>query len=428
MLHLFQPVVYRSKLTGKNVPIMKTAAIIAEYNPFHNGHKYQIEETRKLTGADFILVLMSGDFVQRGAPAVFNKYARTKTALLGGADAVIELPALYAVSSAEFFAGGSVTLLNQLGMVDYLSFGSECGEIDPILNCARLLTERSKEYDRLLSSCLKQGLSFPMARSEAFLQSLDSGDLSVAEISTKKEVLNTLFTSPNNILGIEYCKALLVTDSSLSPVTVKRKGAGYHETALSDAPCEFNSASAIRSIIEQGNTGAEHLCANDFSALLHYKLLLERDRGFLKYLDCTEDLSGKISKKIPEFTDFSGFCSLLKSKDITYTRISRVLTHIMLDITTPESFRSPLLERKLPVSYARLLGFRKDSAALLSSIKQNSSIPLISKLADTKKQLDGNALSMLKTDILASDIYEAVYSQKYKKGLLNEYKQSPIIV
>lgn len=399
---------------------MKTAAIIAEYNPFHNGHKYQIEETRKLTGADFILVLMSGDFVQRGAPAVFNKYARTKMALLGGADAVIELPVLYAVSSAEFFAGGSVTLLNQLGMVDHLSFGSECGEIGPILDCARLLTERSGKYDRLLSSCLKQGLSFPMARNEAFLQSLDPGDLSVVDAS--------LFSSPNNILGIEYCKALLVTNSSLSPVTVKRKGAGYHETTLSSAPCEFNSASAIRNIIEQGNTGADHLCANDFSALLHYKLLLERDRGFLQYLDCTEDLSGKIIKKIPEFTDFSGFCSLLKSKDITYTRISRVLTHIMLDITTPESFRKPLLKRELPVSYARLLGFRKDSAALLSSIKQNSSIPLVSKLADTKKQLGENALAMLKTDVLASDIYEAVYSQKYKKGLLNEYKQSPIIV
>jgi len=399
---------------------MKTAAIIAEYNPFHNGHKYQIEETRKLTGADFILVLMSGDFVQRGAPAVFNKYARTKMALLGGADAVIELPALYAVSSAEFFAGGSVTLLNQLGMVDYLSFGSECGEIGPILDCARLFTEQSGKYDRLLSSCLKQGLSFPMARNEAFLQSLDPGDLSAVDAS--------LFSSPNNILGIEYCKALLVTNSSLSPVTVKRKGAGYHETVLRSAPCEFNSASAIRNIIEQGTTGADHLCANDFSALLHYKLLLERDRGFLQYLDCTEDLSGKITKKIPEFTDFSGFCSLLKSKDITYTRISRVLTHIMLDITTPESFRKPLHKRELPVSYARLLGFRKDSAALLSSIKQNSSIPLVSKLADAKKQLGENALAMLKTDVLASDIYEAVYSQKYKKGLLNEYKQSPIIV
>lgn len=409
---------------------MKTAAIIAEYNPFHNGHKYQIEETRRLTGSDFILVLMSGSFVQRGAPAIFNKYVRTKAALLGGADAVLELPSLYAVSSAEFFAGGSVALLNQLGIIDYLSFGSEYGDIRFIKNCADMLVADDPEYNSALSSFLKQGLSYPSARNKAVLQTISSSGLNhllSKDGAWSEETINKLFAAPNNILAIEYCKALLALNSSIIPVTMKRQGAGYHETNLSDESGNFNSASAIRNVIEQ-RTDTDHLTSNDFSTLLHYKLLTEREQGFTKYLDCSEALSAKIIKKLPAFTDFTGFCNLLKSKDITYARISRVLTHILLGITTPDSYMQPLAERKLYTPYVRLLGFKKDSAGLLSSIKKNSSIPLISKLADAGAILDKQALTMLKQDILISDIYESVYSSKYKKGSLNEYEQSPIII
>ncbi|MGN1180502.1 MAG: nucleotidyltransferase family protein [Suilimivivens sp.] len=411
---------------------MKTAAIIAEYNPFHEGHKYQIEETRHLTGADFILVLMSGDFVQRGAPAIFNKYHRTQMALLCGADAVIELPSLYAISSAEFFAEGGVTLLNHLGIADYLSFGSECGDINLIQSCAGLLVADFPEYNHALSSFIKQGYSFPAARNKAVLQTACHSEFMrpVNDHSFSEEEINALFASPNNILAIEYCKSLLASNSPITPITIKRQGAGYHETALQKESAVFNSASAIRAAIEKGNTDADYLTANDFSALLHYRLLSERDRGFAGYLDCSSDLSDKIVKNLPDYTDFTGFCTLLKSKDITYTRVSRVLTHILLGITAPDSFRKPLFLRELPVPYARLLGFRKDSAGLLSSIKKNSSVPLISKLADASSLLgnDSIALQMLRQDILASDIYESVFSHKYKKGLLNEYKQSPIIV
>ena len=234
---------------------MKTAAIIAEYNPFHEGHRYQIEETRKITGADYILVIMSGDFVQRGAPAIFNKYRRTKEALLGGADAVIELPSLYAVSSAEFFAGGGVTLLNQLGMVDYLSFGSESGDIDQIRYCANLLIDVPPSYQNALSLFLKQGLSYPAARNKAVLKTVcpPVSDQSFTDISAfSVEEINALFSSPNNILAVEYCKALHALKSSVKPVTVKRQGAGYHEDSLSDDPMIFNSASAIRKAMEQG--------------------------------------------------------------------------------------------------------------------------------------------------------------------------------
>lgn len=416
---------------------MKTAAIIAEYNPFHNGHKYQIEETRRLTGADFVLVIMSGNFVQRGAPAIFNKYLRTRMALLGGADAVIELPSFYAVSSAEFFAGGGVTLLNQLGMIDFLSFGSECGDIEFIKSCSGLLSFETPGYNCALQSFLKQGLSFPAARNKAVLQSALSSDFSrdcTDAAFPSEETVNALFASPNNILALEYCKALLVSDSSITPVTIKRQGDSYHEPVLNRDASVFSSASAIRNAIEQGNAAAAgnypvcFLTCDDFSSLLHYKLLTQREKGFSSYLDCSCSLSDKIIKNLPDFTDFTDFCSLLKSKDITYTRISRVLIHILLGITAESCCSQPLPERELPVPYARLLGFKKDSAALLSAVKKNSSIPLIAKLADASSLLDNHALSMLKQDILASDIYEAVYYNKYKKGPLNEYKQSPVIL
>lgn len=416
---------------------MKTAAVIAEYNPFHNGHKYQIEETRRLTGADFVLVIMSGNFVQRGAPAVYNKYIRTQMALYGGADAVIELPSLYAVSSAELFAGGGVALLDQLGMVDFLSFGSECGNIEFIKKCSELISYETPEYTCALQTFLKQGLSFPAARNKAVLQSVSLSALHrdcPADGFLSEETVNALFASPNNILALEYCKALLLSDSSIIPVTIKRQGDSYHETTLNGNPSVFSSASAIRNAIEQGNTNVTgnfppfFLTCDDFSSLLHYKLLMEQEHGFSEYLDCSRSFSDKIIKNLPAFTNFTDFCTLLKSKDITYTRISRILIHILLGITKKNSFSQTLTEKKLPVPYARLLGFKKDSGALLSAIKKNSSIPLISKLADASTILDSHALFMLKQDILAGNIYETAYYNKYNRGMLNEYKQSPVIL
>lgn len=400
---------------------MKTAAIIAEYNPFHNGHKYQIEETRHLTGADFILVVMSGDFVQRGAPAVFNKYLRTQMALLGGADIVLELPCLYAVSSAEFFAGGSISLLNRLGVVDYLSFGSECGDIHMIKDCAKLLLSEPAPYRQLLSSFQKQGMSFPAARSKAIYQTAGSA-------SPFSEIPDFL-SSPNNILALEYCKALFALHSPIVPVTVKRLGDAYHETTLNDDCSVFSSASAIRNAIENADSSESFLTSDDFSSLLHYRLLTEYQNGFTGYLDCSNELSRRIVKFLPDFTDFTGFSALLKSKNITHTKVNRALFHILLHITTPDNYRKPILKRELFTPYARLLGFRKEASVLLSAIKKHGEIPIISKLADAEKILDVHGLAMLEQDIFSSNIYESVFSQKYKKKLpVNEYRQSPVIL
>lgn len=414
---------------------MKTAAIIAEYNPFHNGHKYQIEETRRLTGADYIVIIMSGNFVQRGAPALCNKYIRTKMALLCGADVVLELPSLYALSSAEFFAQGGISLLDKLGSIDYLSFGSECGDISVLTACANTLAFPSKKQEAVIADLLKKGVSYPAARQQAFSQAVPS--------YFDKE----LFSSPNNILGLEYCKALLASKSTITPITVKRQGCDYHDTVLSKNNLSFSSASAIRSALFTNSTGfekhipetvqklftennlSEHgICTDDFSLLLHYKLLSEKENGFTDYLDCSKNISDKIIKHLPSYKSYDDFCLLLKSKELTYTRISRILLHILLNIKTPESYQKPFKERSLFVPYARLLGFKKDSSAVLSRIKKSSSIPLLSNLPDAEKVLSPEGFSMLKSDIYTCEVYESVVSLKSGREPLNEYKQPPVIV
>ncbi len=414
---------------------MKIAAIIAEYNPFHKGHAYHIQETRQITGADYILVVMSGNYVQRGTPAIFNKYLRTRMALAGGADAVLELPLPYACSSAEFFAGGGVTLLNQLNVIDYLSFGSECGKIDLLLSVAQCLVHESSSYQTLLQSYLKQGLSFPVAREKALTQTVPS---------INQTVLSEVFSSPNNILGLEYCKSLLALNSTIVPVTIMRKG-NYHNHSLT----EYSSASAIRkALLETKDSVKDHLpesvyslifrqapdgfltCmdSDDFSQLLYYKLLSEKNNGFFDYLDCNKEISDKIVKYIPQYMNFTTFCELLKSKNITYTRISRILLHILLDIKTPAFYNTPFAERELFVPYARLLGFKKEASSLLNHIKKSASIPFISNLPDAVKSLPEEASFMMQKEIFASDIYETVYSAKSKRPAILEYRHSPIIM
>ena len=412
---------------------MKTTAIIAEYNPFHNGHKYQIEETRRQTNADFILVLMSGDFVQRGAPALCNKYLRAKMALLGGADVVLELPSLYALSSAEFFAEGAVTLLDQLQVIDTLSFGSETGNLSPFETCASILNQHVDTLDARIREQLKQGVPYPAAREQA--------------VSSLFPDFSSLFSTPNNILGLEYCKALCALQSSIRPFTLKRRDNGYHNVRPDKKDVPFVSASAVRaalenaprqiesyvpsqvcSLLEENGLLTSPLTEDAFSSQLHYKLLMERSRGFSEYLDCKPDLSDKIVKHISAFTGFTDFCRLLKSREITYTRLSRILMHILLDIKTPAFFSPSFPHRRLFTPYARLLGFQKDASPLLKAIKKSSHIPLLSKPADARCILQGEALGMLEQDILCASVYEAAASRYTGKPPLNELRQSPVIL
>lgn len=428
---------------------MKVTGIIAEYNPFHNGHKYHIEKARALTGADYIIIIMSGNYVQRGEPAVMDKYLRTKMALECGGDLVLELPLPYAAGSAEYFATGAVSLLDKLGIVDYLCFGSECGDAAKLMRAASYLANEPFEYRELLQNYLMQGLSFPSAQEAALHACTDSETAA-------------LLSSPNNRLGIEYCKALLRLDSSITPVSILREGAGYHDETLYDADSIMSSsASAIRkeltnyykespssilsqvpipvsSIIEQEWNKSFPITEDDFSLLLHYKLLSETKSSLGTYLDMTSDLADKIIKYLPEFTTFSGFCMTLKSKELTYARISRCLLHILLDIKTSDmdiylgkNTPKGTEESEKVIPYARILGFRKDAGGLLHEIKENSSIPMISKLADARKLLSQISYGMLEKEIIAGHIYEAVKVQKYgsdKSIIKNEFSREIIVL
>ena len=411
---------------------MQVNGIIAEYNPLHNGHQFQLNTAQKRTNADYTIIAMSGNFMQRGTPALIDKYKRTEMALLNGADLVLELPTYYAASSAEYFAMGAVSLLDKLGVVDFLCFGSECGDTHILKQIAELLWKEPLEYTELLRHYLREGMSYPTARTTALLQY-------APHLSLHRDV----FSSPNNILGIEYIKALLRRNSSITPVTTLRVGADYHDIRLGIHQC---SAKAIRQAILEGQDlgrlqnqmpesaykilteSLKHsrpLFPNDMSSVLHYKLLQEQHTGFDRYLDVSPDLSDRIRNSLYEFTDYEGFCNLLKKKDMTYTRISRCLLHILLNMNS-ETMQSYKDMDYIP--YARVLGFRKESTPLLSAIKEYSSIPLITKLADAEQILDKKAFSMLRTNFEINQIYQSLAATQTGAPLVNEMRIPIVIV
>lgn len=408
---------------------MKTVGIIAEYNPFHNGHLYQLKKAKEITGADFAVVVMSGDFTQRGTPAVFDKYTRCRLSLLAGADLCIELPVVFATASAELFAKGAVSLLSALG-VDALCFGSECGEIAPLREIASLLFAEPPAYKEALNKALKEGLSFPSARAAAVRKCAHAGSLPGADVSSSGSLsgvdaaASDILASPNNILGIEYLKALLALEKSGQhapvPYTIKREGDGYLSHTLSEE--SFCSAMALRKGIAEENPDLlryvpesirlefadtcqtkSALCADDFSGMLFYKLLSEKDAGYDAYLDVSSDLSDKIRKNLASFTTFSAFCeNSLKSKDITLTRLYRSLLHILLSIKKEDLPAAAL--------YARILGFREASFEVFGCLSKEN-IPLLSRLKDSSSLLSPEALSCLSKDIFAAHLYEHVRMQ-----------------
>lgn len=405
---------------------MKTVGLITEYNPFHNGHAYHIEKAKMLTGADRVIVVMSGDFVQRGAPAVMPKHLRTESALLSGASLIIELPVCFATGSAEYFAQGSISLLNRLGCIDSICFGSECGDLHLLEEIAQILADEPIEYQTALKQALKEGASFPAARQEA--------------LNIYSDKYSEILASPNNILGIEYLKALAKIHSKMEPFTIKRIGAGYHDM---DIDGQFSSATAIRSDIYQladVNSSSESLplthiqtqvpssChelmkknyqtrypvkADDFSLLLKAKLLSETAGSLSHYLDMSPELANRILRLRNDYLSFEQFCDLLKTKELTRSRISRSFIHVLLGITNDW-----LTAMKAPAPYARILGFRRDHADLLGILKRTSDIPLITSPA--RAVLADTAYQMLELDIYASDLYESVITDLYGTPFHNE--------
>lgn len=423
---------------------MKVTGLITEYNPFHNGHKYHIEEAKRLTGADYIIVVMSGDFVQRGEPACMDKYLRTQMALECGADLVIELPVLFSTASAEYFALGAIKLLDSLNFIDSICFGSELGEINALEQIAQILTKEPLSFKNTLSYHLKQGNPYPVARKMALLQEFPKKDQTFYE-----EILS----SPNNILGIEYLKALLLLDSSIKPYTIKRKNAGYHDVEVNRG---ISSATSIRNALLNSNlkeirhTVPESVYTlmeqhyncrfpvyfDDFSAELYHELLYSSTESLCQFIDMNEDLCLRMQNHLVDYKDVTNFAELLKSKNYTQTRINRCLSHILLRLkqdylhpltyhTTKE--RLEVRNRILP-QYVRILGLKKAASFLLKKKGLSSDLPVITKLADARNVLSKEALTMLQMDINASHLYQQKIYSKYKTKMLGEYKQGIIIM
>ncbi len=431
---------------------MKTAGIIAEYNPFHKGHEYQIRYTKEKLKADYVIVAMSGDYVQRGTPALISKHVRAEMALRCGADLVLEIPVSISTASAEAFAMGGVSLLDSLGVVDMLCFGSESGEISALRELAEILVEEPEEYKKLLKSFLSEGLTFPAARSQALTEyfknprNFNGDDFDGVLTPLLNEV------TPNNILGIEYCKALLRLNSQIRPVTIRREGMGYHETTVPDgnstvaspdlqSPTDFfASATAIRNLIlrdspdpdalasqipgqafpvfQKAVNSGEFLTENSLDSILSYCLMKENVKSLSSYMDVSEDLARRIINQQNLLLSFSQSVSVLKTRELTQTRIQRALLHIILNIHTAPT----------QIPFARVLGFRRESSELLSQIKKHSRIPLITKLADAQKLLDSEGNQILSETVFSSNLYEKLLCLKTGRKFCHQSQKQLIII
>ena len=413
---------------------MTIAGIIAEYNPFHNGHEYMIQKVKEETGADYVIAVMSGDFTQRGIPGIADKHTRAKMAVACGADAVFELPVRCSTASAEQFATGAVALLGALSCVNYLAFGSECGNLSDFSKAAELLLTEPEEFKNAIQKNLRKGCSYPKAFS-----------LAIKESGNETSVSAGLLENPNNLLGLEYMKALKKLASTMKPHTILRTGTGYHDSHSSfsvDAGTLIASASAIRSALTK-DTGTIALAQpllpaeayrvfaesygitapitlDDFSLLLSARIAAETKDSLAAFLDVPKELADRIYSFRDEFMSFTSLIDAIKHKQFTYARINRALLHILLGLKeTPATDKSSLL-----VPYARLLAMKKSASPLMKEIKEHSGIPIITKPAEARKALAEDALTMFLEDVSAADLYNRIVASKFGTPFVTDMKHS----
>lgn len=401
---------------------MKACGIVAEYNPLHTGHVYQMNEARQRSQADCIIVVMSGNYVQRGEPAVIDKYARTRAALEAGADIVVELPVFYALSSAENFARGAVLTLNEL-KASAICFGAETDNTDLLSKISRTLISESPEYKEILSKTLADGSSYPVARQTALSECIPE--------------CRDIISGSNNILAIEYIKAIFSNKLNMSYYPVRREGAGYNDCTDS---ARYASALGIREMLTTGNqdkaknylTGAmlkeievSHnfpVTLDDFSSIFNHKMLYIRQMCLMNNTDFAdklteyEDISSNLANRfVNTFTgkeSVSELATRIKSKNIVYSRICRCIMHIILEI------KKPLAIKYEHIPYVRLLGFNKTGQQYLGSIKKELDVPFITKAADYKRELA--------FDLACSDMYSQVVYEKSGYTMKNELSQNII--
>ena len=388
----------------------KVLGIIAEYNPFHNGHLYHLNKSKELTNSNYTIAVISGNFTQRGDTSIINKWDKAKISLDNGIDLVIELPVLYAISSAENFADGTIKILNSLGIVDYISFGSETNDIDNLEKIATILSNEPDEYRKILNTELNSGISFPVARENALKEYLG--------IPANDTTLP--ISSPNNILGIEYLKALKKYKSNIKPISIERYKTEYNDLEYKN---NIASATAIRELIKNKdyeklqnllpqssyNILKEQIQSQNiitdisyFEKEILYALRKMTVVEIAKLPDVSEGLENVIKKASNSSSNLSQLLDTIKSKRYTRTRLQRILLYALLGITKKDIEIS-----KKTNPYIRVLGFNENGKKLLSKIsKANSELKIITS---TKKFIDSNAnenlQALIDKDILATNIY-----------------------
>lgn len=391
----------------------KVLGIVGEYNPFHNGHLYHLEESKKMTSSNYTVAIISGNFTQRGSTAIIDKWSRTEMAIKNGIDLVIELPVLYAISSAENYADGAIKILNSLKVVDYISFGAETSDIDILNNFADILHKEPLKYRSLLTHELKKGISFPKAREHALLMYLNGN----------RKFINVL-SSPNNILGIEYIKALKKHKSNIKPISIARFETGYNDVTYTG---NIASATAIRNIVKNGGFDAlrKLLTNSSYSILINnikqghiipdlsvfekqiiYNLRSMYPEEIAELADVSEGLENSLKNAADSCNTLEELLNKNKSKRYTSTRLQRILLYSLLNITKKDIELS-----KKTIPYIRVLGLNKRGKFLISEIaKANPKLEIVTSVKKfVDKTTNKNLKNMIEKDIWATDVYTLGY-------------------
>lgn len=399
----------------------KTVGIIAEYNPFHNGHLYHLQKAKEEANADYCIAVISGNFTQRGDTSIVNKWAKAYMAICGGADLVIELPTIYSVSSAENFANGAIKILDSLKIVDSFAFGAEANDIATLNNIANVLYEEPRGYTSILNHELQKGISYPTARENALMMYLN-------DIKRYANILS----SPNNILAIEYLKALKVQKSNLKPIMIKRQKVYYNENHIID---NFASATGIRELLRKKEYSKlkKVVPKNTYQILGQQNQKGELIPGLEKYEkeiiytlrkmpaseianlpDVSEGLENAIKNAANNYNNLPDLINSIKSKRYTQTRIQRILIYALLGIN-----KKMMNTSKKVTPYVRVLGFNQNGRKLLSEITMRN--PKINMITSVKKYMNQNKdkqlAEILDLDILATNVYTLGYEYESKANL-----------
>ncbi|MBP3931541.1 MAG: nucleotidyltransferase [Peptostreptococcaceae bacterium] len=420
---------------------MKIVGLVVEYNPFHNGHLYHLNKSKEVTNATHSIAVMSGNFLQRGEPALFDKYTRAQIAVSNGVDLVVELPSLFACQSAEIFSHGAVTLLNSLNCIDSICFGSEEGDIQILYQIASILTNEPIQFKNILKAYLDEGLLFAVARSKALYDYISSNNL----LDIPEEKLNTILNSSNNILGIEYIKSLIRINSNIKPYTITRIKSEYNSEIISSNIC---SATAIRKVLKDycelsdiSNVvpyhtlyAIENSIKKEFNPMFdeYYfdiiKQIIVRDINNLNsYFDVNEGIENKIYKSVFTSNSLDSLQQDIKSKRYTLTRVKRILNNILLGITKEDMNKVKSISY---IPYVRVLAFNDKGREIIKQIKLNSDICIVNKFANIDFNSDTLFETLINYDIKASNMYNLIYYKNNIDKLKGpmDYYLSPIYV